>query len=202
MKNLIIILVILVSLSFVACEQKKEPRLEKRVPRITIKGLTEDANFFVEDQINHLETLAQEEIIIKSIKASNEKNKGLTTDEINRLDCEWQQNNSKDNPFIKKFITNECADLLIKLQRQRPQFLEIFVMDNRGLIVGESNITSDYLQADEAKWSAVFGKNTIWHGELKYDKSSAAHGVQVSVPVKDIGAICATVGLKNRHTVR
>ena len=79
--------------------------------------------------------------------------------------------------------------------------LEIFLMDNRGLIVGMSNITSDYLQADEAKWSQVFGKNTIWWGTIDYDKSTFAYGIQVSASIKDIGAICATVSLRNRHTV-
>ena len=202
MKYLTIFLVILASLSFMFCEKKTESHLAKRESTIVIEGLTDDSNLFLEDQINHLKGLAEEEIIIKAIQACNEKNKKLTKEEISRLDNEWQQNNSEDNPFIKKLLFDECSDQLRNFQAHRPQYLEIFVMDNKGLIVAESDITSDYLQADEAKWSEVFGKNKVWHGKLEYDKSSNAPGVQVSIPVKDIGAICATISLRNRHTVR
>ena len=33
---------------------------------------------------------------------------------------------------------------------------EIFVMDNKGLNVGQTNGTGDYMQGDEAKWKKTF----------------------------------------------
>jgi hypothetical protein len=34
---------------------------------------------------------------------------------------------------------------------------EMFVMDAKGLNVGQSDVTSDYWQGDEAKWQKTYG---------------------------------------------
>jgi len=190
MKNSINIILICTTLFLVFCDKKQEPIIK-------IEGLSRDANLYIEEKINQLKGLANESIIIQAIETSNERNKDLTMAEIDSLDWEWIQNNSEDNSLIKELISNTCADHLKKFQAQHPEILEIFVMDNRGLIVGESNITSDYLQADEPKWSEVFGKAMIWYGGLEFDESTKTYGIQISVPVQNIGAVCATINLKN-----
>ena len=202
LRNIIIVILIYSTIVFTSCNKNNESSQPEKKPTISIEGLTEDAALFVEDQMNRLKTIANEPIIHLAIQKSNEQNQDLTKDDIDMLDRNWQENNSMENPLIRKLLTNECAAILKKYQRKYPQFLEIFVMDNRGLIVGTSNITSDYLQADEAKWSEVFNTNQIWHSNIKYDESTATHGIQISVPVMDIGAICTTISLKNRFTVK
>ncbi len=80
-------------------------------------------------------------------------------------------------------------------------FSEIFVMDNKGLNVGQSNITSDYWQGDEVKWQQTYlaGSKGLVFGEREYDDSSGKFLIQISVSVVDpasqeaIGA--ATVGV-------
>jgi len=201
MKNLTFILCIM-SLALMSCGQKKDFQPEMVESSIKIEGLDADTNLFIEEQVKKLKQLATEETIIQAILASNEKNKGLTTAEINRLDQNWRNNNNMENSLIKELISNECARFLEIFDLKNPQLIELFVMDNRGLLVGTINITSDYNQGDEAKWSEVFGKDQIWCGQLEYDESTLSHGVQVSVPVKDIGAICATISLKNRYSIQ
>lgn len=36
-------------------------------------------------------------------------------------------------------------------------FMEIFVMDVKGLNVGQSDVILDYWQGDEVKWKEIFG---------------------------------------------
>jgi hypothetical protein len=58
-----------------------------------------------------------------------------------------------------------------------------------------SDKTSDYWQGDEAKFIKSYsgGKGAVFVDEVKFDNSTQAYLVQVSVPVKDgdkaIGAI-------------
>ena len=74
-------------------------------------------------------------------------------------------------------------------------------MDNKGLNVGQSNITSDYWQGDEAKWQDTFmqGANSIHISEVEEDETTQTYQSQLSLPVIDpssqsvIGAI--TIGI-------
>ena len=73
-------------------------------------------------------------------------------------------------------------------------------MDNKGLNVGQSDMTSDYMQGDEAKWQKTFsqGAGVMFIDEVEFDESSKAFQSQASVTIVDesgkpIGAI--TVGV-------
>ncbi|MCI0513214.1 hypothetical protein L0128_08390 [candidate division KSB1 bacterium] len=190
MQKVVVLFVILAGLVSLNCNRQRESS-------IIVPGLKPAANLFLEQKIEQLKKLGTEPVVIEAITTANEKNALLTVAEIDSLDLMWKNNPIGNNPQIIEKISNPCANFLKRIQSEQPELLEIFVMDNRGLIVGESNVTSDYNQGDEAKWSEVFGKEAIWYGSLEFDESSRTYGIQISVPVQKIGAICATVNLKN-----
>ena len=78
-------------------------------------------------------------------------------------------------------------------------------MDNRGLNVGQSDMTSDYWQGDEAKFKKSFGvgPGALFIDEIEKDVSTQTFQSQLSMPVVDgatgevIGAI--TVGINVEH---
>ena len=80
-------------------------------------------------------------------------------------------------------------------------FTEIFAMDDKGLNVAASDVTSDYWQGDEAKWKSTYavGAGAVHISEVEFDESSQSYQAQVSVTVVDpdsgapIGAL--TVGV-------
>ena len=84
-------------------------------------------------------------------------------------------------------------------------FTEIFVMDAKGLNVGQSDVTSDYWQGDEAKWQDTYsnGKGAVHISELEEDDSTQTLQSQVSVTVVDpdsgeaIGAVTFRVNVEN-----
>jgi hypothetical protein len=96
---------------------------------------------------------------------------------------------------MKALMENECGKYLRKIQASAPHYAEIFVMDNQGANVAMSDKTSDYWQGDEAKFIKSYngGRGAIFIDDVKFDNSTQAYLVQVSVPVKDgdkvIGAI-------------
>lgn len=150
--------------------------------------------------------LAKEPIIVNAVKEANKEVK-RSPDEIMRLDKQWMETKGIDE-WIGSFINNPCANYLKKFQKntakaKRSLYSEIFIMDQQGNIVAETNKTSDYRQADEDKFIKSFadGKGAVFIDEPAFDSSSETFVVQVSVPVFDpgtkkaIGAMTAGIDL-------
>lgn len=131
-------------------------------------------------------------IIVGAVKAENVK--GKTLDQIKDLDKKWMAAAGIVD-YMKALMDNECGKYLRKIQASAPYYAEIFVMDNQGANVAMSDKTSDYWQGDEAKFVKSYngGRGAVYIDDVKFDNSTQAYLVQVSVPVKDgdkaIGAI-------------
>lgn len=121
----------------------------------------------------------------------------LNPDEVVALDKKWR---ADDQELISATTENALSNFLkAKLEESDGQFTEIFVMDDKGLNVGQSGLTSDYWQGDEAKWQETFAKgaNAIHVSDVEFDESSQTYQVQISTTISDgetpIGAI--TLGI-------
>jgi glycerol-3-phosphate dehydrogenase len=146
-------------------------------------------------------------VLVNAIKAQNQKHASLTQADIDRLDKQWRaETGASAQPLIKAVLSNDLSKFLkAKKDAGNGLYTEIFVMDNKGLNVGQSDITSDYWQGDEAKWQKTYsvGPNAIHVSEVKKDESTQAFQGQLSMSVVDpannqvIGAI--TVGINVEH---
>src|SRR3546814_5525775 len=70
------------------------------------------------------------------------------------MDKDWRaQTDASSKPMIDAVMGSSLSKYL-RQQQEATQgtATEIFVMDNRGLNVGQSEVTSDYWQGDEAKF--------------------------------------------------
>ncbi len=141
--------------------------------------------------------------VVAAIKAQNNEHKDLTEAKIATLDKKWRaETNASSRPMIDGVLGNPLSSFLkSKKDESEGLFTEIFVMDNKGLNVGQSDVTSDYWQGDEAKWQKTYsmGADALHIGKVKEDESTQTFQSQVSLPVVDpkdgtvIGAI--TVGV-------
>lgn len=135
-------------------------------------------------------------VLVAAVKDQNAK--GISLDTIKQTDKEWMAATGV-TPFMKAMMENPAAQELKKLEASKPYFDELFLMDNQGANVAMTNKTSDYWQGDEDKFTESYkgGQGAVHIGKVKFDKSSQAYLVQVSVPVMDggkaIGAI--TIGI-------
>ena len=141
---------------------------------------------------NQLAAVGKEAVIVEAVKAENAK--GKTPEQIKAMDAKWMATPGV-GPEMKALMESTCGKFLGDLQKSSPYLLEIFVMDNQGANVAMTDKTSDYWQGDEAKFQKSFngGSGAVFVDEVKFDESSQAYLVQVSVPVMDgdkaIGAI-------------
>lgn len=139
--------------------------------------------------------------VIEAVKAQNAKHSGLSQDEVVKLDKQWRaETKSGGGTLIDATLSNELSTYLKKVQADaQGLYTEIFVMDNKGLNVGQSDVTSDYWQGDEAKWQKTYqvGADAIHVSDVEQDESTQVFQAQVSVPVVDSGQVigAVTVGI-------
>lgn len=146
---------------------------------------------------------ASEPAVIEAVRRQNAAHAELTQAQIDALDQQWRAEiGAATQPTIEP-VAQEPLSAWLAERRDEAMGLvtEIFVMDSRGLNVAMSDLTSDYFQGDEAKWTETFlaGPEAVHVGEIEVDESTQRFQTQASVTVVDpesgepIGAI--TVGL-------
>ena len=141
--------------------------------------------------------------VIDAVKAQNAKHASIDQAKIDALDKTWRaETKSGGGPLSSGVLANPLSGYLKTVKAGgKGLYTEIFVMDNKGLNVGQSDMTSDYWQGDEAKWKKTYlvGKDAMDIGGIKTDKSTQALQSQLSMAITDpasgkvIGAV--TVGV-------
>lgn len=142
-------------------------------------------------------------MVVGAIKEQNAKTSGFDDATIDKLDKEWRaQATAADKPFVNEVLSRALSKFLKeKKDSSQGMITEMFVMDAKGLNVGQSDVTSDYWQGDEAKWQKTYGvgAGVVFVDGVETDESTQALQSQASVTISDpetgepIGAI--TVGI-------
>ena len=163
------------------------------------KAVQEDGIRLIETYVlDEMKMIAGSEIIHLALTNQNEINGNLTKEQILEIDNEWRQEmRQSSKPVISASLTSPLSGYLTRIQAQSfGKYKEIFAADMVGLNVGQSMITSDYWQGDEAKWQETFQENgqSFHLGDVEFDESAQAFTAQVSAPIKNsarenIGAI-------------
>ncbi|MFK8251513.1 hypothetical protein [Ancylobacter terrae] len=133
--------------------------------------------------------------VIEAVIASNKAHARLMQTDIDQLDADWK---AKDQKLRDSTMKNPLAAFLTKKKEASGGVItEAFVMDDRGLNVGQTDGTSDMWQADEAKWQKTYpvGPGTIFVDKVEEEDGKKIAQVSVTIADKDnaIGAI--TIGI-------
>ena len=144
--------------------------------------------------------------VIAAVRAQNEANAGLDQAAIDALDAQWRNEvDSGGGPLVNGVLGAAVSEYLRSVQAKHQGMLtEVFVMDAKGLVVGESDATSDYWQADEAKWQKTYGSggDATFVDEVEMDESTQTLQSQVSFTLIDpangeaVGAVTAGVNVE------
>lgn len=142
-------------------------------------------------------------VVVNAIKEQNAAHASLTQADIEALDKQWRgEVDAGAKPMIDKVMTSELSKFLAAKQQETGGMVtELFVMDAKGLNVGQSDVTSDYWQGDEAKWTKSYGAGAgaIFVDEVEKDESTQTLQTQASVAIVDpatnevIGAVTAGI---------
>ena len=126
------------------------------------------------------------------LAAQNAENEGLSQTAIDRLDQQWRaERNAADQPLIGRILSNPLSSYLTQIQAQSlGLYSEIFIMDVVGLNAGQSAITSDFWQGDEAKFQKTYGvgASAVFIDAAEYDEDTATWRAQVNFTIDADGA--------------
>jgi len=151
-----------------------------------------------DEEIQLIKDLILDQDIIDSVKDANQEHSGITLEKIKELEKDWMESRKAGvkNELMENSMTNVVAQRLKKLQQDHPEFVEIFIADKYGLNVGQTNITSDYYQADEDWWVRAYnnGNGATIIGEIEYDESTGEEVVGIFFPVT-YGSVNSAIGV-------
>lgn len=144
-------------------------------------------------------------IVALSVNAQNNNRGGLTQDDIDALDQQWRaEREQEEKPLIAATLTAPLSTYLLRIQADTlGLFTEIFVMDQYGLNVGQSAITGDYWQGDEAKFQNTFSvsPDAVFIDEAEWDEDRMIWRAQLNLSLANaqgtgaIGAATVEVNL-------
>jgi hypothetical protein len=154
--------------------------------------------------VEQVRTWSQDPTTLMTLRAWNDKHADLTQADIDRMDQDWRkQTEGAQKPLIAEILGAPLSSMLLRHQADSGgQLIEAFVMNRHGLNVGQSAVTSDYWQGDEAKFKQSFGRGAeaVHYGEVEV-KDTGRRAQQVSLTITDpntgkpIGAITAEFDL-------
>lgn len=173
------------------------------VAQSPVKAGDDHATAIRRDVVPQVRTWLANAMVISAINNQNARHANLTQGDVDRLDKQWRAETSSNNrELIDTVLGNPLSGYLGNVKNEAAGlYTEIFVMDNKGLNVGQSDVTSDYWQGDEDKWKKTYlgGADAVFIDEVEFDESTQTFQAQLSLPVVDpatgemIGA--ATVGV-------
>ncbi len=108
-----------------------------------------------------------------AVYQQNLDHKGLTDADISVMDQRWRAEKSVGGgSLMASKMSGDMAAFLRGIKAASGGVItEIFVMDDKGLNVAQTDATGDYMQGDEAKWKKTFGMgpNAILIDEVEQD---------------------------------
>ncbi len=111
--------------------------------------------------------------LLAAVALQNINHMGLSGDDINNLDQRWRtEKRLGGGELMHSKLSNQLAAFLRGVKAASGGVIvEIFVMDNLGLNVGQTDPTGDYMQGDEAKWKKTYpvGAKAVLIDEVEED---------------------------------
>lgn len=155
--------------------------------------------------VQSIRDFVDQDVVMMSVLNQNKKYANLDQEEIIALDNMWRaETKSEDQPLISATLANPLSSYLTRVQAHAiGLYSEMFVMDKNGLNVGQSNISSDYWQGDEAKFQKTYleGPDAVFIDDPEYDSKLGIWRAQVNLAIADaagkqaVGAITVEVNL-------
>jgi hypothetical protein len=134
-------------------------------------------------------TWAEDPVLVSAIAAQNARTGALPQSEIDALDQAWRAEvGAAATPTIDPVLKSAASDFLrARVAESGGMITEIFAVDARGLNVAASDVTSDYWQGDEAKFTETYpaGSEGLHFGEVEFDESTQTYQGQISLTITD-----------------
>ena len=145
-----------------------------------------------------LAPLARNSQVINAIRDSNRDTALFTQEDVNVLDREWRSEiGAAERPLIDGIVANALSATLRAWKNGTGGgVLEVFVMNERGLLVAADMPTSDFWQGDEDVHAVAMAEG-VYVDEVSFDASTQRYTLESSLAVVDPenGRIVGALGI-------
>ncbi len=170
----------------------------------TLRNINEN----IYHRIENIQSHATNKLVLDFTSESNEEFERLPdpNGHIEWIEKNWTSPDNAQNPVMTKLTNNELTRRLETLRsfymskNNYPLFAEIFITNRFGVNIAQTNMTSDYYQADE-KWWQLARKNGLFVSDIEYDESSNTSSIEIAVRITNtdgdfIGVIKAVLNIQ------
>lgn len=142
-----------------------------------------------QEVLDYIKGQIRTDLVFFMVNNQNQYYADMGEDKIKALDAQWVKERELEvQPMISAALSNPLSSYLMMVQAHSNGLIaETFVMDNKGLNVGQSDISSDYWQGDEDKWQKTFleAPDTVFIDEPEFDEDKKIWVVQTSLALSD-----------------
>ncbi|MAQ99191.1 MAG: hypothetical protein CMI00_01495 [Oceanospirillaceae bacterium] len=135
--------------------------------------------------------------MMNALQRQNQRDASLKEARIRELDAIWTGPPSDERDVLRDaVVASDVARELRKIKSQSDGIIvELMLIDRNGLLVAASELSTDYWQGDEDKFTASFGAaaGLVHVDEVRYDQSTRTFQSQLSMPLKDASGADAGV---------
>ncbi len=123
------------------------------------------------------------------VSAQSARHADLDQAAIDTLDQQWRaERELDDQPLIAATLSTPLSSYLTRIQAGAlGLYTEMFIVDEKGLNVGQSAITGDYWQGDEAKFTNTFevGPDAVFIDEAEWDDGWQIWRAQLNMSISN-----------------
>jgi len=136
-----------------------------------------------------IRTIIDDDRLLAALDISNQMQRTLAPDVIDALDVQWRHEvSAAEQPLISEIISRPTSAYLRSVKELSNGLItEAILVGSAGLNVAQSDVTTDYYQADEVAWNALqdMPSSDYYIGGIHYDESSRKFQVKVSWTITD-----------------
>ncbi len=136
-----------------------------------------------------IRTIIDDNKLLAALDDSNQMQRALAADVIDALDVQWRHEvSAAEQPLISEIISRPTSAYLRSVKELSNGLItEAILVGSAGLNAAQSDVTTDYYQADEAAWKALIrNPSSDYHIDgIRYDGSSRKFQVKVSWTITD-----------------
>jgi methyl-accepting chemotaxis protein len=154
----------------------------------------------------NLEVLAASPDIIAAAKMGNNEYASYTEEEIATKDQAWIDESPDIQSQVDDIENNALSNRLREYMAKFPENVEVFATGVKGLNVGMSGRTGDFLQAGEGWWDTSYnnGNGQTFIDDVELDTSSNVYAINIATPIWDggkvVGILRTTVDISKAFT--
>jgi len=164
----------------------------KRMENLSVQTL-DKIDREIDDTVEFFQVYVKDPTVIEYLTNSNKDFEKLSNIEehITEMDRQWTESDLEEfTPFMKNILENEFSqklDIIVDTLTDKHGYRvygEIFVTNEYGVNVAQTEKTSDYKQNDESWWTEARDKG-LFVGLVDYDKSSDVYSKDIAIRIEN-----------------